>query len=382
MAGGTSPFVNVADYGAKGDGTSDDTEALQAAIAAAAPSATNPSGNSVFLPAGNYLVTSSLSLPPAVNLLGAGWNIPGAGGPLLGSWVFVEAGASFSPLEMAGNGAAVRNLGFNVVNQSTKGPPASAAAMVHIAANNALVEDICLYNPYAGIFLDGGAQVSIRRVFGQPLSYGIKVDRSLDTNYIDTLHFWPYWQPAASAAGAFQLANGNALELLRCDNPQISNVFAYNYAAGLFLGSSPAGTAHKVHLQNADFDTCVTGLDIAAPGQAGLAATLQMSNVTVQAPAGAGAPKGNGIWVEPGSDYAMLQASNLRVGHSGLNAIRLDAANVRFYGENVSLEHWGGNAGFYISQGSSVAWLGAGFAYTPGSTPYAPARQFHMARLT
>lgn len=382
MAQGTNPFVDVADYGAKGDGTTDDTVAITAAIADAAPSNANPSGNTVFLPAGNYLVSAPLFLPPAVQLRGAGWNTPGAGRPFLGSWIFVEAGASFSPVTVGGSGAAVRDLGFNVVNQTTSGPPASASPMIDITANNAVIEDVCLYNPFGGIYIDGGAQAMIRRIFGQPLMYGIRADRSQDTNYIDTLHFWPYWQPPSSPVGAFQVANGVAVELLRCDNPHLSNIFTYNYAVGLALGSSPAGAPHKVHLQNADFDGGVTGIDITAPGQPSLAATMQMSNVTIQASGQAGAPKGNGIWVRSGADYAMVQASNLRVGHSGANAIRVDANYVRFYGENVSLEDWGGDVGFYISSPTSFAWLGAGLAYSGGRSPCAPSRQFHLAKLT
>ena len=69
----------------------------------------------------------------------------------------------------------------------------------------------------------------------------------------------PFYLAAAwPGAGRLPLANGTAIWLLRCDNPHISNVFAYNYNRGIRLSSSPAGTPHKVHLQNADFDGCVT----------------------------------------------------------------------------------------------------------------------------
>jgi hypothetical protein len=377
---GTSPFYNVRDYGAVGDGKSDDTAAIVEAIAAAGPSS-EPTGDTVFLPAGKYLVSSTITVPPGLTLLGAGWNTPGSQANVFaGSWVFVRAGADFSPVTIAGSGGSVRNLGFNVPDQSTAGPPAPAQPMIRVTGNNALVEHICLYNPYGGIYLDGGAQSVIRRIWGQPVQYGIMVDRSKDTNYIDFVHFWPYWQPRGTAPAAYQLANGTAIWLLRCDNPHISNVFAYNYNRGISLSSSPAGTPHKVHLQNADFDGCVTGVHIAAPGQAGYAATIQMTNVTIQSPSGEGIPTGNGLWVEASSSYAMVQACNMRIAHSGLDAIRIDADNVMFYGENISLENWYGKEGFYISQSSSLAFLGVGFACTPGGRPYAPRSQFRLAR--
>ncbi|MGH9106925.1 MAG: glycosyl hydrolase family 28-related protein [Acidimicrobiales bacterium] len=379
---GTSPFFNVADYGATGDGKTDDTAAITAAIAAASPPASSATGNTVFFPAGRYLVTSGVEVPAGLALEGTGWNTPGSQvNPFAGTWILVGAGSGFSPVNLSGGGSAVRRIAFNVPDQPKAGAPPEAGAMVHVTANNTLVEDVFVYNPYGGVHIDGGAQTVVRRLFGQPVQYGLMIDRSQDVNYIDAVHFWPYWQPANTDVGGYQLARGTALLLLRCDNPHLSNVFAYNYNKGFSLGGSPAGTPHKVHLMNADFDGCVTGVHIGAPGQAGYAVTLQMANVTVQAPAHGGAPKGHGIWVEAASAYAMVQASNLRVAHSGLHAIHIDAENVSFHGENVSLEHWAGDTGFFISSSTSSAWLGAGFAYTPGGTPFAPKRQFHLAKV-
>ena len=207
------------------------------------------------------------------------------------------------------------------------------------------------------------------------------VDGSRDTNYIDGIHFWTYWAPGNLAAASWQLANGTAICLARCDNPVISNVMAYNYNKGLSLVASPGGIPHKVHLMNADFDGCATGVHIDAPGTAGSAATIQMANLTIQSPTRGGVPTGNGIWVAAGSAFAMVQASNVRVSSSGLSAVRIDADNVRFYGENVSLENWQGSDGFHISSSSSFAFLGAGCSCTPGGTPYVPRSQFRLAQL-
>ncbi|MFJ6559985.1 glycosyl hydrolase family 28-related protein [Streptomyces sp. NPDC091412] len=59
-------WLNVKSYGAAGDGTTDDTATLQAAINAAA------AGNVVYLPAGTYKLTAALVLPSNVTLMGAG----------------------------------------------------------------------------------------------------------------------------------------------------------------------------------------------------------------------------------------------------------------------------------------------------------------------
>ena len=62
-----SSYLSVTTYGAKGNGTSDDTAAIKAALNAAAAKG----GGTVFVPAGDYRV-SSLSIPAGVNLVGEG----------------------------------------------------------------------------------------------------------------------------------------------------------------------------------------------------------------------------------------------------------------------------------------------------------------------
>ena len=68
VVGGTLAMaeVNPRDYGAKGDGTTDDTAAIQQALDAAAKA-----GGQVLLPPGRYVVAGSLRIPPGVSLHGA-----------------------------------------------------------------------------------------------------------------------------------------------------------------------------------------------------------------------------------------------------------------------------------------------------------------------
>ncbi|HRK32202.1 MAG TPA: glycosyl hydrolase family 28-related protein [Tepidisphaeraceae bacterium] len=55
-------WINVKDYGAIGDGTADDTAAIQAAINAAQVAATPDKRNLVYLPNGTYRITETLEV--------------------------------------------------------------------------------------------------------------------------------------------------------------------------------------------------------------------------------------------------------------------------------------------------------------------------------
>ena len=61
-------FTNAKDFGAVGDGSTDDTAAINAAINAVVALG----GGNVYLPPGNYKISSTLTLPGRVSLIGAG----------------------------------------------------------------------------------------------------------------------------------------------------------------------------------------------------------------------------------------------------------------------------------------------------------------------
>lgn len=68
-AGSVRDWLNVKDHGAAGDGVTDDTIAIQAALDAC------PMGGIVYLPAGGYRTSAPLTIPPAVTLLGTHSNL-------------------------------------------------------------------------------------------------------------------------------------------------------------------------------------------------------------------------------------------------------------------------------------------------------------------
>lgn len=111
--------LNVKDYGATGNGTTDDTTAINLAIAAAS------NGGIVYLPQGTYIVSSPLTS------IAAGVEIRGTGGEsalkLSGSWSGSEV------INITNDNCAVRSLRF-IGGSSTTASSNPAANMVEITA--------------------------------------------------------------------------------------------------------------------------------------------------------------------------------------------------------------------------------------------------------
>lgn len=80
--------LNVRDFGAKGDGASDDTKSIQQAL-------NQGIGKTIFFPMGNYRITKPLILPNSIKLLGEG-DVGGTGGMVLSSGVGKDLSSIFT----------------------------------------------------------------------------------------------------------------------------------------------------------------------------------------------------------------------------------------------------------------------------------------------
>jgi glucan 1,3-beta-glucosidase len=83
--------ISVKDHGAVGDGAHDDTSAIVAALALATTS------NLIYFPAGSYIVTSTIVIPPHVRMTGEVWSQLVASGSYFGNM------ASPKPMIKVGN---------------------------------------------------------------------------------------------------------------------------------------------------------------------------------------------------------------------------------------------------------------------------------------
>ena len=155
-------FYNVLNYGAVGDGVHDDTEAIQNALNAATNSSV------VFMPAGNYKITTALTIPSNTTLRGSGRNFgttltpTGCGAFVIdgtgvgGDWVFrIEISDMLVSLTNATATSAVHiKAAYNVIlkNIFLYDQPVGVTNGIYVSGSNEITTDgVILYGNQTGI---------------------------------------------------------------------------------------------------------------------------------------------------------------------------------------------------------------------------------------
>jgi len=130
LAGG----VDVRAYGAKGNGSTDDTVAIQQALTAA------PAGGTVFFPVGRYRVTAELVIGKPVSLLGLG----------LGSQVYQATNGQSLFVFQGVQGVSVSGLYLGSVSS------VSGTSLIHLDNTfRSHVENVTMLGGYYGVHLRG-----------------------------------------------------------------------------------------------------------------------------------------------------------------------------------------------------------------------------------
>ena len=321
--------AHVRDYGAKGDGATDDGPAFQAAI----DDLKTKGGGTLFLGPRVYRIASPVVLNGAtVRLQGAGFTEgPGAG---QGTWLKINT-TGFTPFTFTGvnsRGAGLRDIAV----QQTHG-----AALVNGWAPTAYdyvfrVEDclggvdfdnIFLCNVNKGIYSRNSGRLDIRRLRGQVLTTGLEVDQCYDIPRIHSVHFWTFWTTNALVM-AWQQANGDAMIFRRSDGVFIDQAFALGYRSMVRFGSSDSGVTTKFYIGQAYADFVKYGLWVEASGTDGQVANFTSHNEIFNA---GGAPL-------PGSAAIQVDGSNTRVQIGNLRVDAVEDSPIRVGGTGNRLD--------------------------------------------
>jgi hypothetical protein len=135
-------YVSVKDFGAVGDGTTDDTTAVQAAITA---------GGSIYFPVGNYKITSVLTIPTNIplRLFGAGKSVS----------TITQSSATSNCLQYLG----ASYLSCDISDMSFVGGSTSGAGLYFTKVYNSIWQNLSASG--------GGAGVSIQACFSTQFNY-------------------------------------------------------------------------------------------------------------------------------------------------------------------------------------------------------------------
>ncbi|MHC4517665.1 MAG: glycosyl hydrolase family 28-related protein, partial [Planctomycetota bacterium] len=188
MHGAVSGHFDVRQYGAVGDGETDDTTAFQKALDAAGEAG----GGVVYAPRGNYLFKGHLNVPSAVTLAGIWQSVPAHNGIRdQGLPKPTDDGTTFLVTEGAGSeeGPAFITLNTNSTlkgvvlyypEQNVDDEPKAYPWAIAMRGKNPAVLAVEMLNPYNGIDATRNERHLVRDVHGQPLRRGVLVDNIYD----------------------------------------------------------------------------------------------------------------------------------------------------------------------------------------------------------
>jgi hypothetical protein len=266
-------------YGAKGNGTNDDAAAIQAALNTAG----NNGGGVVFLPRGNYLISSNLVVPAETSLVGI-WRSPTAWSQNLGTTLLAVGGAGTTTaapfITLQGPNSVLDGVTVYYPNQVANNPPTPYPWCIQAGGgDNVTIQNVLLVNPYMGIDLatHTSGRHMVRYVYGQPLLTGIQVDQCYDIGRIMDIHFWPFWNESSSIQ-AFQSANAVSFDFLRADWEVVQDIFSYGYGIGARFRASSNG-AMSGQMSNVNFDNVDIGLQFSATASDGM--NVQIANLNI-----------------------------------------------------------------------------------------------------
>ncbi len=229
--------VKSARFGAKGDGSTDDTTAISSAIAAAI--ATTNLGAVVFFPPGTYIVNSTITIPSKVVLRGSGR-----------SSTMIKCGASFS---FNGSTDAIIRIGNAGVN-----------------AHGARIEDLNVdCNDVAGsigVYSTTANELSgiINCVIQKPVITGAFFSTSACANfYVDGLEI--FMSDTASSSTAKGVDLSSCTGVCRIGRVTVNNFSGSgtNMAIGIHARHT---SGNLINIDNCHFEGCLIGIRCSSSG--------------------------------------------------------------------------------------------------------------------
>jgi len=255
---------DVTQFGAKGDGVTDDTAAFTAAMNAAAEAG----GGVVRVRAGNYLIKTHLEIPRFVTLEGV-WNAPPVGPEKHGSTLLAVEGKGDKdgvPFITMNRGTTLKGLSIFYPEQIDENPPIAYPWTVRASADgadNCSIVNVLMVNPYQAV--DFGTNPAgrhyIKGLYAQALYRGLFIDSCFDVGRVEDVHFWPFWR-ISDKLRAFSEAEAEAFIIGRTDWQFMTNCFCIFYKIGFHFIKGQHGPGNVLLTQcGSDVGPCAVKVD-------------------------------------------------------------------------------------------------------------------------
>ena len=264
-------FFNVSNYGAVGNGVTDDTTAIQTALNAAGAS---NKGGIVMLFSGKFLITGTLTIPTGVTLKGLNnglkrgsfvFNAPisPSNYTIIGSAIIV-GGTGFNAITMTGYNCTIQGIEFHYPNITTSTvTPTVHGHTINVGSNahGCTIRDIQCNFCYSFCNIEGDG-ITIDNVQGYPVYKGIFLGRVADVARITNIQFNYNVMAGANSSSPIVIYtqnNGTAYTIGGAEEFMFLNCFAFGYHQGsLYDGSSVSVTYGS--WTNFGFDKCNYGI--------------------------------------------------------------------------------------------------------------------------
>jgi hypothetical protein len=384
---GGGVYYNVLNFGAVGDGTTDDSSAIQAACTAAEQAG----GGIVFMPAtGAAYVASNIILSNSVILMGIGtrtfWGETASVADWTSTGTWIKSTDTTNPtVTLNGHGSGLIGVNF-IRDQVTPGvgvyTPTTFPYEVKIFATCFLLQNIATHGTTHDVWIaytdsnGGGTWSTMRDLFLGALQVGIKFDNVNDILDMQNIHMRSLFYQSTESMADYVLANRIGWDVGYLDNVQVNNVQFFHCDTGmLFTDQTCLGNTHSMfngQLNNIQFNLVRHAMDVAAGDTA---VTGIMNNVLAQSGPGFGSTFSDDLF-RLTSDNIDLAFNGLRIPDAGGRAVvlgsgsggKLTMDNVRILDYSTQV---GGSAGIDLATGATL-YLGTAFieaSGTPGS-PY------------
>lgn len=373
---GVDYFVNVRDFGAKGDGVTDDTAAIQAAIDFAAEK-----GCRTLIPASGaaYVTTASIVVPRGVTVFGDSHN--GTNRTGAANTEYAKVGTTINPkgkdgsaFVLAENGASIRGIQFihdQPVPLDESWAPTQYPYCIEVKASWHTIQDISVVNGTHGIWLSytpsapGGTQVTIDNCRIGALEVGLRHDSVTDTLAITRVNFAPCWMVDNPYVKAYRHEHTLGWALGHGSGTYATGIEFYRLHTAMRLRSLPNNVGKDTGAVAGRFDNILFNLVNRAVEveSTTIMTSLNFGTVYAQSTDDWGLPLGADPLFNFQSDNADMSFSRLVVGTCGGNVVRLGAGT----GGRLSIADLCVNAYGAQSSGQSAFFLAAGAKLTLGT---------------